>query len=83
MFWDSVVLYRALEQLEPDVVMQRVACAYTGVAAFYCARHGASLIWHVSAIAMLSRTHTCLSGAYPGSSTWLSFDTAYGTRQPS
>ncbi len=48
MFWDSVVLYRALEQLEPDVVMQRVACAYTGVAAFYCGRHDASLIWHVS-----------------------------------
>jgi glycosyltransferase involved in cell wall biosynthesis len=48
MFWDSIPLYRALKDLAPKVVIQRVACAYTGVAAIYCARHGSSLIWHVS-----------------------------------
>ena len=48
MFGDSLTLLRALTQLKPDLIIQRVASAYTGIAAFYALRHGAKLVWHVS-----------------------------------
>jgi len=41
-------LLRALKQIGPDVIYQRVACGYTGLAAYYARRHGTRLIWHVS-----------------------------------
>jgi glycosyltransferase involved in cell wall biosynthesis len=48
-FWlDAVPLYRALREIRPDVIYQRIACGYTGVAAYYAVRNGARLIWHVS-----------------------------------
>ena len=48
MAWDSYSLYLALRRFAPDVIIQRVACAYTGVAAFYCAMRKAKLVWHIS-----------------------------------
>jgi glycosyltransferase involved in cell wall biosynthesis len=45
---DAPALYRALRHIRPDVIYQRVACGYTGIAAHYARRHGARLIWHVS-----------------------------------
>lgn len=48
-YWvDALPLYRALQAFRPDVIYQRVACAYTGVAACYARRHGARMIWHVA-----------------------------------
>ncbi len=47
-FADSPSLYLALRRLRPDVVIQRVAGAYTGVAAFYCRRSKSAMIWHVA-----------------------------------
>ena len=47
-FWDSPTVYAALKRIQPDVVIQRVACAYTGVAAYYCSRFKATMIWHIS-----------------------------------
>jgi glycosyltransferase involved in cell wall biosynthesis len=48
-YWvDAWRLYRALRRFAPDVIYQRVACAYTGVAAFYARRHGTRMIWHVA-----------------------------------
>jgi glycosyltransferase involved in cell wall biosynthesis len=48
-FWpDSLSLLRALGQEQPDVIYQRVGCAYTGIAAHYASRHGCRMIWHVS-----------------------------------
>ena len=41
-------LYRALREIRPDVIYQRVACGYTGIAAYYARRHAARFIWHVS-----------------------------------
>ncbi len=41
-------LLRALQQIRPDVIYQRVACGYTGLGAYYARRHGARLIWHVA-----------------------------------
>lgn len=45
---DALPLYRALREIRPDVIYQRVGCGYTGVAAHYARRHRARLIWHVS-----------------------------------
>src|SRR4030095_12462859 len=47
-FMDAVPLYRALRDIRRDVIYQRIACGYTGIAAHYARRHGARLIWHVS-----------------------------------
>jgi glycosyltransferase involved in cell wall biosynthesis len=45
---DALPLYRALREIRPDVIYQRIACGYTGITAHYARRHGARLIWHVS-----------------------------------
>lgn len=44
---DSAALYRELARIDPDVIVQFVACAYTGVAAWYARRTGKALIWCV------------------------------------
>ncbi len=41
-------LYRALKCFAPDVIYQRVGCAYTGAAAAYARINGARLVWHVA-----------------------------------
>ena len=41
-------LYAALRKIAPDAIYQRVACAYTGICAFYARRRGVPLIWHVA-----------------------------------
>jgi glycosyltransferase involved in cell wall biosynthesis len=41
-------LYGTLRKLAPDVIYQRVACAYTGICAFYSRRHAVPLVWHVA-----------------------------------
>ena len=48
MFWDTLPLYRSLAELKPDLVIQRVASAHTGIAAMYCVRRNSKLLWHVS-----------------------------------
>ena len=45
---DAVPLYRALSAFRPQIIYQRVACGYSGIAAFYARRHGARMIWHVA-----------------------------------
>src|SRR5262249_48088110 len=40
-------LYRRLRELAPEVIYQRVACAYTGVCAYYSQRHSIPMVWHV------------------------------------
>jgi glycosyltransferase involved in cell wall biosynthesis len=44
----AVPLYRALRRLQPRIIYQRVACGYTGIAAFYAERHPTTLVWHVA-----------------------------------
>jgi glycosyltransferase involved in cell wall biosynthesis len=41
-------LYRRLREIGPDIIYQRVACAYTAVCALYARRCGVPLVWHVS-----------------------------------
>jgi glycosyltransferase involved in cell wall biosynthesis len=59
---DSLLLYRALCAIRPDVIYQRVACGYTGVAAYYAWRHGARFIWHISSDTDVIR-HTLRGGS--------------------
>ncbi len=50
---DAPSLFGALRRLRPDVVYQRVGCAYTGIATFYARRTGCGLVWHASSDADL------------------------------
>jgi glycosyltransferase involved in cell wall biosynthesis len=45
---DFMPLYRALRQIRPQVIYQRVGCGYTGISAVYARRHRIPLVWHVS-----------------------------------
>jgi glycosyltransferase involved in cell wall biosynthesis len=56
MFWHAGSVYHGLAEISPDVIIQRVACAYTGVAAFYCRERNCKLIWHVSSDSDVSPT---------------------------
>ena len=44
----ALPLYKALEEIQPHAIYQRVACGYTGVCAYYAQRHGTNLVWHVA-----------------------------------
>ncbi len=41
-------LLELLRDIEPDLIYQRVGCAYTGIAAYYAKRHGCKMVWHVA-----------------------------------
>jgi glycosyltransferase involved in cell wall biosynthesis len=45
---DVLALGQALRRIGPDVIYQRVACGYTGIAACYARRYGARMVWHVA-----------------------------------
>jgi glycosyltransferase involved in cell wall biosynthesis len=45
---DAWSLYRALHSIDPAIIYQRVACAYTGICAFYARRQAIPLLWHVA-----------------------------------
>lgn len=47
-FVDSFKLYNLLKKIKPDVIYQRIACAYTGISAYYAKHSGCKLIWHVA-----------------------------------
>jgi glycosyltransferase involved in cell wall biosynthesis len=48
LYRDTLPLLRLLEKIRPEVIYQRVGCAYTGIAAWYAARNDCRLVWHVS-----------------------------------
>lgn len=45
---DAWSLYRALRRIDPDVIYQRVGCAYTGICALYSRRRLTPMLWHVA-----------------------------------
>ncbi len=45
---DGPALYRRLRDIDPGLIYQRVACAYTGICAFYARRRSVPLLWHVA-----------------------------------
>lgn len=48
LFLDVLPLYRILKEIQPDIIYQRVASAYTGIAAIYAHRNHCKLVWHIS-----------------------------------
>jgi glycosyltransferase involved in cell wall biosynthesis len=47
-YFDAYRLYSALKKIRPQIIYQRVGCAYTGIAAMYAKKFGAKLVWHIS-----------------------------------
>ncbi len=47
-FFDTPHLLFLLRKLRPDVIYQRVGCAYTGIAAYYAKHNSCKLVWHVA-----------------------------------
>lgn len=47
-FFDIFRLLKLLHQIQPDVIYQRVACAYTGIAAYYAKQNNCRMVWHVA-----------------------------------
>jgi glycosyltransferase involved in cell wall biosynthesis len=45
---DAASLSGTLRGLKPDVIYQRVACAYTGICAAFARRHAIPMVWHVA-----------------------------------
>ncbi|CRI62995.1 hypothetical protein THIOKS11100008 [Thiocapsa sp. KS1] len=45
---DSLRLWSALRRIKPDIVYQRVGCAYTGICGIYARRYGCRFIWHIA-----------------------------------
>lgn len=47
-FFDTSRLLKLLRDIKPDLIYQRVGCAYTGIAAYYAKINNCSMIWHVA-----------------------------------
>jgi glycosyltransferase involved in cell wall biosynthesis len=47
-FFDAVRLYRALKRERPDIILQFIGSAHTGIAALYARRHGCKMFWRVT-----------------------------------
>ncbi|MFQ5470858.1 MAG: glycosyltransferase family 4 protein [Gammaproteobacteria bacterium] len=48
LFLDLPQLHKAIHKLQPDVIYQRVGCAYTGATAYYSKYNNCNMIWHAS-----------------------------------
>ena len=47
-FLDTFSLLKHLNQIQPDVIYQRVGCAHTGIAAYYAKKNGSKMVWHIA-----------------------------------
>ena len=47
-FFDALRLYRALKRERPDIILQFIGSAHTGIAALYARRHGCKMFWRVT-----------------------------------
>lgn len=48
LYLDAINVLRALKAISPDIIYQRIGCAYTGIAAYYARRYGCRMVWHIS-----------------------------------
>jgi len=48
LFTDGVELLTILRRIKPDIIYQRVACAYTGIAALYAKYSNCRMVWHIA-----------------------------------
>lgn len=56
LFFDAPGLYGILRRLKPDVILQVIGSAHTGIAAFYARRHRCKLVFRVTDEMSLRRT---------------------------
>ena len=64
-FFDVFKLLKLLYQIQPDIIYQRVACAYTGIAAYYARRNNCKMVWHISSdndVLPLQKTNSLTNG---------------------
>ena len=47
-FFDVFRLLKLLYKIHPDVIYQRVGCAYTGIVAHYARRNNCKMVWHIA-----------------------------------
>ena len=47
-FFDVFRLLKLLHQIQPDVIYQRVGCAYTGITAYYARQNNCKMVWHIA-----------------------------------
>lgn len=47
-FFDAPRLTGILGDIKPDIIYQRVTCAYTGIAARYATKNGCKMVWHIA-----------------------------------
>jgi len=48
LFFDAPNLLKFLKRIHPDVIYQRVGCAYSGIAAYYARHNRCNMVWHVA-----------------------------------
>lgn len=46
--FDAFKLVKILKEISPDVIYQRVGCAYTGICAYYAKKYNKKCVWHVA-----------------------------------
>ena len=64
-FFDVFRLLRLLHQIHPDIIYQRVGCAYTGIAAYYARRNNCKMVWHIASdndVLPFQRTNSITTG---------------------
>lgn len=47
-FFDALQLLKILGKIRPDIIYQRVGCAYTGIAAHYSKNNKCNMVWHIA-----------------------------------
>ena len=47
-FFDAPRLLNILQDIAPDVIYQRVGCAWTGIAAYYARKNKCKVVWHIA-----------------------------------
>lgn len=45
---DSLKMISILNNIQPDVIYQRIGSAYTGIAAYYARKNNCRMIWHIA-----------------------------------
>ena len=62
--FDAPALLFLLNRIRPDVIYQRVGCAYTGISAYYAKKNKCKLVWHVSSDSDVSPAMNIFKGPF-------------------
>lgn len=48
LMYDAGKLLAILNNVKPDIIYQRIGCAYTGIVAYYARHNNCKMVWHIS-----------------------------------